>query len=101
MTKLEAAFTDALLKQLLEAEAITGVAETRLMERAGKLGGPRAVSELLSRGQTTRQFDALRRKNRLDLSPESLVIKGKYAPLFTDEEANLCLETLLNAGAFG
>jgi hypothetical protein len=100
MTKLEQAFTDALLSQLSQAEALTGVAEPRLAEQAQKLGGPAAVRNLLSRGQQTRQFAPLKAQGRLDLSPEALVVQGKYAELFTDDEANACLALLLEAGMY-
>ena len=100
MTKLETEFTEALLACLAEAETVTGVAETRLKTQAQKDGGPKAVKQLLARGQMTRQFAPLKAKNRLDLSVEALVIQGRYARLFTDDEVNLCLQTLLDAGMF-
>lgn len=100
MTKLETEFTTDLLQSLAEAEALTGVGEPRLRQQAEKLGGPKAVQELLKRGQTTRQFQPLKEKKRLDLSPEALVTKGKYAALFTDEEADICLSALLEAGLY-
>jgi hypothetical protein len=55
---------------------------------------------MLHRRQVTRQFEPLKQKKRLDLSPEALVVKGKYGALFTDEEVNLCLEALLEAGMY-
>ena len=58
------------------------------------------MQQLLSRGQQTRQFEKLKEKKRLELTPEALVSKGKYAQLFTDEEVNLCLQTLLDAGMY-
>jgi hypothetical protein len=101
MAKLEEQFTQDLLKILSQAEAVTGVAESRLKAAAEKDGGVKAVKNLLGRGQQTRQFGPLQAKKRLDLTVEQLVTKGRYASLFTDEEANLCLQTLLDAGAFG
>jgi hypothetical protein len=100
MTKLETDFTKALIGNLQQAETVTGVAETRLMTQAQQEGGPKAVKQLLGRGRQTRQFAPLREKQRLDLTPEALVAKGKYAGLFTDEEVNLCLQTLLEAGFY-
>ena len=79
MTKLETAFTAELLKNLAAAAELTGVEEARLRQQAEKLGGPKAVEELIARGQMTRQFQPLKEKKRLDLSPEALVTKGKYA----------------------
>ena len=94
MTKLETGFTAQLIAQLKTAAEVTGVEETRLLQQAEKLGGAQAVKELLRRGQMTRQFEPL------DLTTEALVIQGKYAPLFTDEEVNTCLSALLEAGMF-
>lgn len=100
MTKLELDFTTALLEQIGKAEQLTGVPEPRLLAQARKVGGAQAVKELLRRGQTTRQFQPLRERGRLDLSPEYLVTRGKYGPLFSDEEVDICLAALLEAGAF-
>lgn len=100
MTKLEMEFTEELLARLSQAETLTGVAEPRLVAQAQKDGGPRAIKQLLSRGQNTRQFLPLKEKKRLDLSLEALVIQGKYAELFTDEEVDQCLQQLLDAGMF-
>lgn len=100
MAKLDMEFTAELLQNLREAEKVTGVAETRLKTQAEALGGAKAVGQLLAKGQQTRQFAALQAKGRLDLTPEALVIKGRFGPLFTDEQVNLCLQTLLEAGMF-
>lgn len=100
MTKLETDFTLALIQSIQEAEALTGVAESRLLRSAQEQGGAAAVKQMLSRGQMTRQFAPLKKLGRLDRSPEALVIQGKYASLFTDEEVNQCLAALLEAGMF-
>lgn len=100
MTKLETEFTLELLETLKMAEEATGTAETRLAAQAQSLGGPAAVRQLLSRGQTTRQFEPLRKQGRLELSVEALVTRGKYASLFSDQEVDLCLGALLEAGMY-
>ena len=100
MTKLECEFTKELLAALEQAEQLTGIAETRLTGSAQKRGGAAAFTEMLRRGQTTRQFPRLAEMGRLDLSPEYLATRGKYSALFTDEEADQCLAALLEAGAF-
>lgn len=100
MTKLETEFTAALLSALVQAETVTGVAEVRLQTQAEREGGVRAVQQMLARGQMTRQFGPLSEKKRLDLTPEALVIQGRFAPLFTDEQVDICLQTLLDAGMF-
>lgn len=100
MTKLETEFTAALISNLKKAEELTGVPEPRLISQAEKVGGVKAVKQLLSRGQMTRQFEPLKAMGKLELCPEALVIRGKYASLFSDEEVNGCLEILLEAGMF-
>lgn len=100
MTKLETDFTTALIAAITQAEALTGIGEPRLVAQAQKDGGPKAVRQMLSRGKCSRQFESLKEQGRLELSPEALVVQGKYASLFSDDEVNLCLETLLSAGMF-
>ena len=100
MEKREIEFTQELLKILDEAERITGVADMQLKTQIQKHGGVRAIKEKLKRKQISRQFSLLEEKKRLKLSPEYLVIQGKFGALFTDDEVNLCLEVLLEAGAF-
>ncbi len=97
---MDTTFTEELLRQLKQAEDVTGVSELRLAEQARAQGGVRAVREYLRRGQVSRQFLPLKEKGRLELSPENLVIQGKYAALFSDEEVNACLDALLEAGFF-
>jgi len=100
MTNLEMDFTRNLLEQLSKAEETTGIPETRLKSQTEQQGGVKAMKNYLRRGQTTRQFEKLKQMGRLELSPEYLVTKGKYGPLFTDQEVDLCLQVLLDAGAF-
>ena len=100
MTKLETEFTMALIAAIEKAEALTGTGEPRLLAQAQKDGGPKAVRQLLSRGQTTRQFEPLKQLGHLELTPEALVIQGKYGSLFSDDEVNRCLEVLLSTGMF-
>ena len=46
-------------------------------------------------------FDALADAGRLDLSAEALVVSREFGPLFSDEEADFCLQALLQAGFYG
>lgn len=46
-------------------------------------------------------FDALCSWGHLELTPEVLMTEGRYAALFTDDQANWCLATLLDAGYYG
>lgn len=100
MKNMENTFTTALLEQLTEAERITGVSEIRLRQQTEKVGGVKAVQQMLSRRQENRQFQPLKKTKRLDLSVEALVIQGRFAALFSDEEVNDCLRLLLENGMF-
>lgn len=100
MQNLENSFTTALLAQLEQAEKLTGVEESRLWQQAEKLGGVKAVQQMISRGQISRQFQPLKQMKRLDLTAEALVIQGKFGALFSDEEVNECLSVLLENGMF-
>ena len=63
-------------------------------------GGVSAVRELCRRNRPSDAFDSLAQAGRLDLSAEASAVKGKYGPLFTDDEVNACLALLLEAGYF-
>ena len=100
MDQLEQKFTVELLEQLSRAQQVSGVEETRLRQNVEKLGGVKAVQQMLAKNQENRQFQPLLKLKRLDLSVEALVIQGKYSSLFTDDEVNLCLNALLEGGMF-
>lgn len=100
MKNIENTFTTALMAQLSKAQEVTGVEEVRLRQQAEKLGGVKAVQQMLARRQETRQFQPLQKMKRLDLSVEALVIQGKFGGLFSDEEVNACLQVLLEGGMF-
>lgn len=97
---MEDKFTRELLERLGQAEKETGIPEPRLAEQVRTQGGVKAVGEYLRRGRLTRQFSALKEQGKLELTPESLVIQGKYGALFSDEQVNICLDRLLEAGFF-
>ena len=40
-------------------------------------------------------------QNLTELSPEALVVSKEFGPLFSDEEADFCLQALLQAGFYG
>lgn len=73
----------------------------RFLANAQKHGTLAALKEQLRRRQASENFDTLAERNLLSLSPEALVVSQKYGALFTDEEADFCLELLLAAGYFG
>ena len=73
---------------------------TRFVRSVQATGGVSTVRELCRRNRPSDAFDSLAQAGRLDLSAEASAVKGKYGPLFTDEEVNACLALLLEAGYF-
>lgn len=97
------------LTQQFQSEAIAhaqtamlayGCPTKRLVETLQTRGGVETVRELCRRGRLSDGFDALQKCGHLELSLEALVIQGKYGSLFTDEEVNGCLDSLMEAGYF-
>ena len=98
---LEESFRDALEQSLKQAEETRLYNPARLRALAERFGAVEAVKGLAGKGRTSDGFSALQDAKRLDLSPEALVISRKFGPLFTDAEADFCLQALLDAGYFG
>jgi len=92
-------FTKELLKALDEAEKL-GCRMVRLRQTVEKYGGVETAKELLRKHRTSDCFERLAEMNRLDLSMEALVVKGKFGALFTDDEVNFCFENLCAAGYY-
>ena len=76
-----------------------GAATKRLLQSLEEHGID-AVRDQVKRHRLSDGFDQLRRCGHLELTPEALMTKGKYASLFTDEEVNWCLDVLLEAGYY-
>lgn len=93
----EERFLAAWQKRLEQAEALgVPVKRTRaLLERQEPLS---AAKGILRRGSD--EFGSLERLGRLDLSLEALVLAPEFGSLFTDQEANACLDALLEAGYY-
>lgn len=72
----------------------------RLLQTLEAQGGVETMRELCKRGRASDGFDALCAKGLGGLTPEALVIQGKFSALFTDDEANHCLDLLMQAGYF-
>ena len=90
------------LRELAEKQRVCGVREPkRLMQQIQAHGALSALKEQLRRHQVSENFDELARKKLLVLSPEALVVSKNFGALFTDEEADFCLEVLLEAGYYG
>ena len=92
-------FTKELLKAMDEAEKL-GCRVVRFRQTVEKYGGVETAKELLRKHRTSDSFQQLADQKRLDLSMEALVVKGKFGALFTDDEVNLCFDTLCDAGYY-
>ena len=97
-TRLELLFDQELLQNAEQARILCGSPVTRFVRSVQTTGGVSAVRELCRRNRPSDAFDSLAQAGRLDLSAEASAVKGKYGPLFTDEEVNACLALLLEAG---
>ncbi len=77
-----------------------GCPTKRLFQNLERFGGVETVRDLAGKRRLSDGFDALIQKGHPELTLEALVIQGKYGSLFTDQEANWCLEVLVEAGYF-
>lgn len=100
MTKPEEAFLNEVTANAQAARAF-GVNPTRFLQNIEKHGAVKTVREQIRRRRVSDGFDRLQAAGRLDLSVEASVIKKPYAGLFTDEEADYCLDVLMECGFFG
>lgn len=98
---LEEKFTAQLQTHLQKAEILGIPQPKRLLQACAQYGSVEAISQLLRRHRLTECFDALADAGRLELAPETLVVSKEFGPLFSDEEADFCLQVLLDAGFYG
>ena len=89
-TRLELLFDQELLQNAEQARILCGSPVTRFVRSVQTTGGVSAVRELCRRNRPSDAFDSLAQAGRLDLSAEASAVKGKYGPLFTDDEVNAC-----------
>ena len=99
-SRLELLLEQELLQNAQQARILCGSPVTRFVRSVQTAGGVAAVRESCRRNRPSDAFDSLVRAGRLDLSAEASAVKGKYGPLFTDEEVNTCLTLLLESGYF-
>jgi len=98
--KLEDKFTAQAKANAQTALLAHGAATKRLLQDLETYGGVRTAQDLCRKHRVSDGFDQLAQCRKLELSLEALVIKGQYGALFTDEEANWCLDVLMEAGFF-
>lgn len=92
-------FTKEWLRAMDEAEKL-GCRMTRMRHTVSAHGGVETAKEYLRKNRYADGFDELAGQNRLDLSMEALVTKGKFGALFTDDEVNRCFDRLCAAGHY-
>lgn len=99
MAKAEELFRQAWTENCKKMEDM-GIPMKRTLEAIETIGALKTAKRVLSRGRSSDGFTALAEQKRLDLSLEALVLLPAFGPLFTDEEANFCLDHLMQAGFY-
>ena len=96
----EERFSSRVLAQIKTAEN-EGVCRTaRVLAQIEKYGALGYAKEQFRRGRVCDGFDELAAAGRLALSIEALAVSGQFGELFSDEEADFCLQSLLEAGYY-
>lgn len=96
---LEEAFCREAQRNAKTAMLAHGAPTKRLLQSLEQTGVD-FVRESARRHRVSDGFDHLARLGHLELTPEALMTRGKYGPLFTDDEANWALTVLMEAGYF-
>lgn len=99
--ELEEKFTKQLQANAAAAGLLGLAAPKRLLKAAEEYGAVQAMKEQIRRNRVSDNFDSLQKAGKLSLSAEALVAGSAFGPLFTDEEADFCLQALLEAGYYG
>lgn len=94
MNKLEIEFSNEMVNIYKIAKKEVNYTASRLITLISSIGGVNTAKTLISKGNVTEGFEILWEAKRLDLTVEALVIKEKYAPLFTIEEVESCKDRL-------
>lgn len=97
MEKLQQEFAKSWAAARAEMET-RNVGAKRMEMACWDLGDLAAAKRILGGRRCSDGFDALAKQGRLDLTVEALACRGKFGPLFSDEEVNTALERLLEAG---
>jgi hypothetical protein len=86
MTELETAFHQEMLDTYEKSVRAINYRPSAFLKLVNELGGVAAARRLLARDEPSDGFTTLRQHHRLELSVEALVLKPKYASLFTEAE---------------
>lgn len=100
MGTLEKKLQEEVIKKCKIAEEECGCKMTRLLNTIEKFGIVRTAQEIIRKRRTSDCFNILVEAGRLELSMEAILVQGKYAELFTDEEVNSCYELLCENGYY-
>lgn len=84
------AFHEEMLKVYRDARDLAGYRASRFLALVRRRGGVGAAKHLLKpAGAANGGFHALWRAGRLDLSVEALVLRSRFAPMFTAAELDV------------
>jgi len=86
--------------EYLKAKRECGYNATRFLQMISEQDGLATAKKLIAKPGGTDGFTTLWEHQRLDISVEAIVLKPEFAPLFTEEERNLCRERLTQFGYF-
>lgn len=100
MGNLEKKLQDEVLKNCAIAEKECGCRMVRLVQTIEKFGIVRTAQEIIRKRRTSDCFEKLLEAGRLDLTMEAVIVKEKYADLFTDDEMNDCYNLLCENGYY-
>ena len=94
-TALTRAFDDAMRKIYLDAKN-AGYNATRFLQMLGDHGGVETAHRLLP--NMSDGFTELWKRNRLDLTVESLILKPEWQELFSESERDIARSRLRECG---
>lgn len=100
MKTMEQQFSERVLAQMQTAEREKYCRTGRLLAQIEKFGALGYTKAQFRRGRVCDGFDELAEAGQLALSIEALAVSKQFGELFTDEEADFCLQALLEAGYY-
>ncbi len=98
MSGLKKTFRQAMCNVYSVAKKECGYNAARFLQMLNTMDSVEVAKQLIHKDGISEGMIALWEKHRLDLSVEAHVIKPEFAPLFTEEEKNICLNRLNQLG---
>ena len=96
----EELFSERVMTQMQTAERERYCRTGRAIAQIEKYGALSYAKEQFRHGRVCDGFDELAEAGQLALSIEALAVSKQFGELFTDEEADFCLQALLEAGYY-